>query len=140
MGIDFLREWFNTISEWNHLDLVQPRLAWVHYDGLPLSIWNENNLSKLTEDWGRLVSGGSVPLICNMFEKKMLCIATSKVTQIDETIKVTIDRVGHWIRLKEAPMIVELQTKFKKHATPVFSANTGFERDSSENSHPTNDT
>lgn len=75
----------------------------MHYDSLSLSVWNDTNLKTLTQDWGEIISGGSVPTICNMFTKKMLCIATHKVAQIDETIKVTINNVVYWVKLKEAP-------------------------------------
>lgn len=114
-----MKEWFNTVNKWNHLDLIQPRLAWVHCDGLPLSFWNEENISKITEDWGHLVSGGSTPLICNMYSKKILCIATSKVSLIDETIKITVDKVGYWIRLKEATTMVENKVTFGHPACPA---------------------
>lgn len=102
MGENFLKDWFLEVKQWNHLDLIRPRLAWVHCEGLPISAWNEENLSMITEEWGQLVSSSHIPLICNMYQKKMICISTSKVLQIDETVKVVIQNVGYWIRLKEA--------------------------------------
>lgn len=42
-----LSHWFKEIKNWNHDDLVQPRIAWLHCEGLPLSVWNEDNLKIL---------------------------------------------------------------------------------------------
>lgn len=100
-NIQVLSSWFIEIKKWNHVDLVQPRLAWLYCEGLPISAWNETNLKRITQDWGQLISNDTIPLVCNMYQNRMIAIYTPKVMQIDETIKVMIEGKGFWVRLKE---------------------------------------
>ncbi|WOH00278.1 hypothetical protein DCAR_0519637 [Daucus carota subsp. sativus] len=91
VNIEFLYEIFLGVYKATHSDLVVPRLAWLDCDGLPISAWNNSTWSKIIDDWGYLVTENKKPLLNSMYTKLKLCIATSKVEQIKETIKVVID-------------------------------------------------
>lgn len=86
----------------NHSDLVQPRLAWVFCEGLPLSAWNKQNWERILGDWGTILSGTKRVLSYNMYQMAKLCIETHKVLDIDKTINVHIENKGFWVRTKES--------------------------------------
>lgn len=66
---EMLEEWFTEIKVWDHRELVQPRLAWIHCQGLPLSAWNEGNLQAIVQQWGQIASAPTLPMICNLYQK-----------------------------------------------------------------------
>lgn len=104
---EMLEEWFTEIRVWDHRELIQPRLAWIYCEGLPLSAWNEGNLLAIFHEGGQVASAPNVPMICNMYQKKMVAIYTYNVLEIDETIKVWIQGKGYWLRIKEAHSFFE---------------------------------
>ncbi|KAK1393752.1 hypothetical protein POM88_012808 [Heracleum sosnowskyi] len=49
---NLLKEWFTEVRKWNHNDLIQPRLAWIQCEGLPISVRIEGNLNMMLGEWG----------------------------------------------------------------------------------------
>lgn len=82
--------------------MIQARLAWVHCEGLSISVWNETNLNLIFQDWGNVISTSHVPLICNMYQKKMVAINTYKVLPIDDIVKIIIHGKNYWLRIKKS--------------------------------------
>ncbi|KAK1397381.1 hypothetical protein POM88_007244 [Heracleum sosnowskyi] len=100
-NIGWLHKWFKEIKDFNNHDLVQPRLAWIHCDGLPISTWTRASWEKIIGDWGTLISDCNRVTPCNMFQKNMVCIETERVLHIEETFKVQIGEEGFWVKVKE---------------------------------------
>lgn len=107
MDKGLLQEWFYEIKNWNNIDLIQPRTAWVHCEGLPISAWTDENLKKIFEDWGKVISSSHVPMVCNMYQTNMVAVSTFKVFKIEETINVMIQNVGYWLKIREATTYVD---------------------------------
>lgn len=53
-------------------------------------------------DWGHLLTESIKPTINGMYQNLRLCISTQHVKELDESIKVMVDGLGHWVRIKEA--------------------------------------
>lgn len=79
-----------------------PRIAWINCDGLPISAWNKDTWSEMVGDWGYLLTESIKPTVNGMFQNLRLCISTQQVKKMDETIKVVVDGLGYWVRMKEA--------------------------------------
>ena len=54
-GADCLNQWFSSISEWVEEDVCQTRRLWLEIVGVPLQVWNEENIKKIAENWGDVV-------------------------------------------------------------------------------------
>lgn len=57
-----LCNFFKTIKEVTHRDLIVPRIAWVWREGLPIIAWNKETWQRIIEDWGYLLNDQSKPL------------------------------------------------------------------------------
>lgn len=101
-NIEFLYEFFSSVHKATHADLIVPRIAWLECDGLPISAWNKTTWSNIIGDWGYLLSENRKPLKNSMYTKLRICIATSKVDKIKETVKVQIEGKGFWVCIKES--------------------------------------
>lgn len=99
---NYLYEWFKEIKTCNNRELIQPRLAWIHFDGFPISVWSRESWNKIVGEWGTIISNCNGLNHSQMFQKNMVCIETRKVHDIDETIKILIGTEVYWIRIKEA--------------------------------------
>lgn len=99
INIDFLYKYFSKVRLANHLDLIVPRVIWLDCDGLSLSVWNKHNWSNIIGDWGYLISENRNPPSNGMYSSLKLCIATRKVEDIAETLKVVIEGDRYWVNI-----------------------------------------
>lgn len=86
-------------------DLIVPRTTWIICDGLPLSVWNKETWELILADWGSLVTDFSDMSELATMTNGRVCIETHKVIPIDETIKVVINGLGYWVRIKETNLV-----------------------------------
>lgn len=96
-----LKDMFLVIRKAIHTDLVVPRTTWIHCDGLHVFAWNDDTIKNIIGDWGYVITTGKKLIENNTFLNPNICVQTHQVKYLDETLKVIVNGVGHWIRLKE---------------------------------------
>uniref|UniRef100_A0A164ZZN2 RRM domain-containing protein n=1 Tax=Daucus carota subsp. sativus TaxID=79200 RepID=A0A164ZZN2_DAUCS len=101
MDLSGLNDLFEKFKKVEDSDLVVPRVAWILCDGLPLSVWNKTTLEAVLGDWGTLVSEFSDSLDFSNVHNGAICISTWKVLPIEETLKVMVNGLGFWVKIRE---------------------------------------
>lgn len=104
LPLEALQSWFTEFLEASHGELIPPRLAWLHCEGLPLTMWNLENWEKILGDWGQILTRNFKIFKCGMIQGPMICIQTYQVRDIEETIKVLIKDKGYWIKIRESKL------------------------------------
>ena len=94
-----VRSWFKEINPWTKDFKVLERLIWIDVEGVPFKAWCPKSFSLIARKWGEVVfmddSDGN-----NLYSSR-ICIKSSYLSLIFETVKVILDGCIHHVRVKE---------------------------------------
>ena len=54
-GQGCLSQWFSSINDWMEEDVCQSRRIWLEIVGIPIQLWNQQNIRKIAKNWGDVV-------------------------------------------------------------------------------------
>ncbi|CAI9284173.1 unnamed protein product [Lactuca saligna] len=93
--------WIAEKKPWDRKFVPSEHLVWVDVEGLPIFAWSKDLFRKILSRWG-IIAQLHDDLGEDIY-KNRICILTSIKTIILEVIKVCVDKIIYWIRVKEAP-------------------------------------
>lgn len=94
-----ISSWFSSIKPPINTFVSNEIIIWISIEGLPLNAWTCNTFSKIAQKWGDLIVWEDTEEV--FLSRKHLCLKTKVHEIINESFKVTIKGVVHWIRAKE---------------------------------------
>ncbi|GJW68512.1 RNA-directed DNA polymerase, eukaryota, nucleotide-binding alpha-beta plait domain protein [Tanacetum coccineum] len=80
-------------------NVIDERVIWISFEGLPLKVWTHNTFAKVASKWGDHVKWeylAEKSLFC-----KRLCVKTKLNEIIDGRFKVIMKGSVYWVRAKE---------------------------------------
>lgn len=101
MDLGWLDPWFSSFTDVSHRDLTLPRKAWLHFYGLPLSLWNKSNWDTIIKEWGSFSHVEELDPQTDSLSHPLICIYIQQVQIIKETFKVLINNESFWVIIKE---------------------------------------
>ncbi|CAI9283608.1 unnamed protein product [Lactuca saligna] len=100
MSNQAINHWILEKRAWDRTFVPSKRVVWVDVEGVPLSTWSKDPFRKILSKWGTIAQLDD-DLGEDIF-KNRVCILTTIKTIISEVIKVRVDGIIHYIRVKEA--------------------------------------
>jgi len=119
-GVEKLKQWFTSVSDWAEHDVCQTRRIWLEIVGLPIQLWSEENIRKIAENWGDVVLVEEEASKLKSFASAKVIIDTLCMNPIDEEAIIQVKHKGFRVSIFEA------KTEFTIfHTGPIDEISSG---------------
>ena len=103
-GVERLKQWFTSISDWVEYDVCQTRRIWLEIFGLPIQLWSEDNIRKIAEIWGDVVMVEEESLKFRSFASAKVIVDTLSLNPIEDEVIIQVKDKGFKVSVLEAKM------------------------------------
>nr|GEV14197.1 RNA-directed DNA polymerase, eukaryota, reverse transcriptase zinc-binding domain protein [Tanacetum cinerariifolium] len=93
------RSWFSQLIQASNDFIIDERVTWVSFEGVPLKVWNVNTFKRIASKWGSLLTMENVEE--DNLHRKRICVFTKGEKMICETFKINYQGKSYWLRAKE---------------------------------------
>ena len=104
-GEECLKQWFSSFSDWVEEDACQTRRLWLEMVGIPIHIWSDQNIKRIAENWGDVVSIEKDTSNMTSFASAKVVIDSLCMNPIEDEAVIQVEHVGYRISVFEACLL-----------------------------------
>jgi len=101
-GAECLKQWFSSFSDWVEEDACKTRRLWLEMVGIPIHIWSDQNIKRIAENWGDVVSIEKDTSNLTSFASAKVVIDSLCMSPIEDEAVIQVGHVGYRISVFEA--------------------------------------